>query len=296
MIERQRHRLARDRFRQITISGDDARNFRRTSRRQNADRVAWFHGACANAASKAAEIKIGPHNALHTHAQRLIAPMRLPRFGAFEQFDQSRPVIPRRRSAARRDVVAADAGDGNRSKAGQVERAGDRDEIGDDFVISGAVVADQIHLGDGEHDLADAHQREDVSVPARLRQHAFARINQQNSDVRIRRGRHHVARVLRMAWTVRDNELAFLSREIAVGDIDRDALLALGHQPVDEQCEIQFTAARANCFGIALQSCELIVRDGAEIIEQAADQSGLAVIDGAACDEAQKCFLRGHQK
>jgi hypothetical protein len=48
----------------------------------------------------------------------------------------------------------------------------------------------------------------------------------------------HVARVLLVPGAVGDDEPPPRRREVAVGDVDRDALLALGAQAVDQQREV----------------------------------------------------------
>ena len=55
----------------------------------------------------------------------------------------------------------------------------------------------------------------------------------------------HVARVLLVARRVGDDELALVGGEEAVGDVDGDALLALGRQAVDQQREVD--ARRPAC-------------------------------------------------
>ena len=58
----------------------------------------------------------------------------------------------------------------------------------------------------------------------------------------------HVARVLNVAGRVGDDELALRRREVAVRDVDGDALLALGAQAVGEQREVHLLlAAQARC-------------------------------------------------
>jgi hypothetical protein len=86
--------------------------------------------------------------------------------------------------------------------------------------------------------VADAEQRGDEAVAAGLGQHALARIDQDHGKVRGRGAGDHVARVLLVAGRVGDDELALLGGEEAVGDVDGDALLALGAQAVDEQREV----------------------------------------------------------
>ncbi len=49
---------------------------------------------------------------------------------------------------------------------------------------------------------------------------------------------HHVARVLDVAGRVGDDELPQWGGEVAVGDVDGDALLALGPQAVGEQGQV----------------------------------------------------------
>ena len=55
---------------------------------------------------------------------------------------------------------------------------------------------------------------------------------------------HHVAGVLLVARRVGDDELALRGREVAVGDVDRDALLALGLEAVGEQRQVDRVAPR----------------------------------------------------
>ena len=65
-------------------------------------------------------------------------------------------------------------------------------------------------------------------MAARLGQHALARVDQDDGEVGGRGAGDHVARVLLVARRVGDDELALVGGEEAVGDVDRDALLALG--------------------------------------------------------------------
>jgi hypothetical protein len=121
-----------------------------------------------------------------------------------------------------------------------------------------------------------------------LRQHALAHIDQQHRGVRGRGAGHHVARILLVAGRVGDDELALRAREEAVGDVDRDPLLALGRQAVDEQREINGAALRAVACAVGLDRGELVVEDLLALEQQPPDQRRLAVVDAAAGDEAQQ--------
>jgi hypothetical protein len=65
-----------------------------------------------------------------------------------------------------------------------------------------------------------------------------AGVDQDDGDVARRRAGRHVARVLLVPGRVGDDELAPRRREVAVGDVDRDALLALGLEAVGQQREV----------------------------------------------------------
>src|SRR5256885_1514721 len=82
-----------------------------------------------------------------------------------------------------------------------------------------------------------------------------------------------------MARRVADDELAAFGGEVAVGHVDGDALLAFGRQAVGQQRQVGLAA-----LGDAGQ---LVLQHGARVHQKSADQRALAVIDGAAGDEAQ---------
>ena len=62
----------------------------------------------------------------------------------------------------------------------------------------------------------------------------------------------------------------------------------LGGEAIHEEREIDLPALGANPPGVCLQGRQLILEDHLGIIEEAADQGGLAVIHRAACDEPQQ--------
>ena len=74
-------------------------------------------------------------------------------------------------------------------------------------------------------------------------------------------------------------------------DVDRDALLALGREAVEQQREVELAAERAVAPGLDLERRELVVEDQPGLEQQAPDQRRLAVVDGAAGDEAQQALL-----
>ncbi len=146
-------------------------------------------------------------------------------------------------------------------------------------------VVDQVHLVDRQHQVRDPQQRGEEGVPARLLQHALARVDQDDRQVGGGGAGHHVAGVLDVPGGVGDDELAPRRREVAVGDVDRDALLPLGPQAVGEQRQVGvFGAAVARG---ALDRLELVLEDRLGVEQQPPDQGGLAVVDASRRGETQ---------
>jgi hypothetical protein len=137
--------------------------------------------------------------------------------------------------------------------------------------------------------VGDAEQRGDKGVPARLFEDALARVDQDDGEVGGGGARHHVAGVLDVAGGVGDDELAARGGEIAVGDVDGDALLALGAEAVGEEREIQHLLAPL--LGRARYGLQLVREDGLRVVEQAADEGGFAVVHAARRGEAEQIHL-----
>src|SRR3990172_2928156 len=94
-----------------------------------------------------------------------------------------------------------------------------------------------------------------------------------------------------MAGRVGHDEFAPVRGKEAVGDVNGDALLALGGQTVEEQCEIQITPLGTDLFRVALERRQLILEDQLRFVEQAADERALAVVDAAAGEESQEALV-----
>ncbi len=197
-------------------------------------------------------------------------------------------VIPGRVAAALGDVVAGESGDRDRDDLGDVELRGEGGVVTQDAVEHFVGEIHQVHFVDGEDDVFYADQRHEIRVAAGLREYAAARVYQDDCEVRGGRAGDHVARVLFVAGRVGHDELALVRGEEAVGDVDRDALFALGGQAIDQQREIDVLALRAHLLRVGFEGGELVLEDHLAVVEQAADQRGFAVIHAAAGDEAEQ--------
>ena len=95
-----------------------------------------------------------------------------------------------------------------------------------------------------------------------------------------------------MPGGVGDDEFAFRGGEVAVGDVDGDALFAFGCQAVGQAGEV----GRLAVLRRLVEFGELVGQQGFAVVEQAADEGGFSVVDAAGGDEAQDGggFGRGH--
>ena len=150
-----------------------------------------------------------------------------------------------------------------------------------------AVEIDQIDLVDSQHDLPDAQQAHDHGMTAGLAQQAFARVDQQHREIGVRRAGRHVTGVLFVTRRIGHDEGPPLGREITVGHVDGNALLALGLEPIQQQRIVDVAAGGAVAFGIAAERFAVIVEDQILFVQQPADQRRLAVVDRAARQKPQ---------
>ena len=122
--------------------------------------------------------------------------------------------------------------------------------------------------------------------------HAMAGVDEDDGQLARRGAGGHVARVLLVAGRVGNDELAAIGREIAIRDVDGDALLALGLEAVGEQGKVDLAGAGgADLLAVALHGGELVLVDHLGVVQQPADERALAVIDAAAGEEAQQFLL-----
>jgi hypothetical protein len=92
-----------------------------------------------------------------------------------------------------------------------------------------------------------------------------------------------------VAGRVGDDERPPGRREEAVRDVDGDALLALGPQPVGDRGQV----AAAGLAAAALERVELVGEDQLGVEEQAPDERALAVVDRARRRDAQQVAAGG---
>ena len=288
--KRDRYRLAGDGTREIAAHRDHTGDAAFASGRQDPDLVPRAHRTAHDRAREAPEIKVRAVDPLHRKPERRPSDVILDLHG-LEMPHQRRPVIPGHRGARILDVVAAQTGHRDRDGVGQLDLPREVSVLGHDRLEDLARAIDEIHLVHSQDDVPDAEQRNDVAVPPGLGEHTLARVDQDHGEISGRGTGHHVSRVLLVPRRVRNDELALVGREKPVRNVDRDALLALRGEAVDQQREIERAALRPDLLRVRLERGELVLEDHLRVIEQPADERRLAVIDAAAGDEPEQALV-----
>ena len=285
--ERQRDRVARfGAVLDLAIADEDGFDRAPSPGSGDHDRVAARHPSARDRAGEAAKIMMRAVDPLHRQAEWGAAAVLLDLDG-FEPLQQMPALIPRRPRADRGDIVAEARRDRNREQRAEAKRLGEL-AIGDDDVAEDAlVIVDEIDLVDREHDVAHAEQRHDDRMAVGLREQPLARIDQHDREVGVGRPGRHVAGILLVAGRIGDDERAPGGGEVAIGDVDGDALLALGFEPVDQERVVDVVASRAEFLRVAFERRQLVVEDQLLLVQQSPNQRRLAIVDRPAGEETQ---------
>ena len=288
------------------MESDDPVDDGRLPRVRHDDLVAWTDDAGSESPGIAAEVALGAHDELHGQPEGR-GVLRSGRGPVLEALKEGRAMPPRHVRGRRGDVVASDGTHGDRRDLVESEARSGSLDLSGDLLEGRMLVADEVHLVDRDDDALHAHERAHREVPERLRAHAARCIDQQHGDVGIRGRDGHVARVLLVAGSIGDDHAPAAGQvHVAVGDVDGDALLALGFEAVGEQGEVDLTHRdrRPSAPGLPCV-LELVFRDRSGLGKETADEGRLAIIHGAARDQSDhgsdvdpcRAFQeRGHQK
>ena len=290
------------------VEGVDRRDARRDPGWQRHDRIAGADSSTFDPTGVGAVVLMvaagGPDDPLDREPERARPVDRVVR-DRFEKIEQRRPIEPGHRRGSLDDVVAAERRDRNGRDIAHAEAAGEAGDLVGDGSEGRLVEADEVHLVDRDDQPRDAEQGGDDDVPAGLLQDAGSGVDEDHRQVRGRAAGDHVAGVLEVTRRIGHDELAAGRLEVAVGDVDRDPLLALGAQAVGQQGEVEPIAAAAS--GRVLEGDQLVLEDALGIVEEPADQRALAVVDRSGRREAEEVggrvrpmrrpgCRRGHQK
>ena len=187
-------------------------------------------------AGVAAEVALGPGHELDGKPKRRVGVGVVDRLPVGQVLQEVRALVPGHVLAVVRDVVAQRGADRDGDDIGDVEARGGRAHDADDLLEGRVLVADEVHLVDGDDHGLDAHERADGQVPVGLVADAAVRVDHEDGHVAVGRRDGHVAGVLLVARGVGDEHPAAVRQvHVPVRHVDRDALLPLGLEAVGEQ-------------------------------------------------------------
>jgi hypothetical protein len=266
------------------VGDEDALHLRLLAGRQRADGIADGDRAALDLPLEAAEGMVGAADALDREVEALLGLGERGDVDRLEVVEQHGAIIPGHVRGALRDVVALGRGDGDEYDAFEPELLLQGRDLALDLAEAGLGIADEVHLVHGKDERADSHERADARMASRLREHALLGVDEDDREVGERSAAGHVPRIFLVPRRVCADEAAAVRREIPISHVDRDALLALGHEAVQQQGVVDGAAAAAD-LGIEQQRLLLVGIEQLGIIEQMADQRRLAVVDAPAGDE-----------
>ena len=240
------------------LEGDDFLELRGPTRASQQNVLIDGDRAGHHCPREATEVTVGAIDPLHREAERPFdaATRNVDRM---KVLDQGGSAVPRHPSRDLGHVVAEPRREWNCRNGDLAEIRYEGRKMFGNIVEATPLEPDEVHLVDGEHDLPDAEQATKKGVTFGLLQHAFARVDEYYGEFRGRSTGRHVARVLLMPRCIGNDKGALRRRKETIGDVDRDALLPLVLEPVEEQREINLFTGRPEPPGFPLQRAELIV-------------------------------------
>ena len=152
--------------------------------------------------------------------------------------EQRGTAIPGHRREAAHHIVTGQRGHWNGNDAGEVEACASLRNSAS-MARKRFRVVNQIHLVDGEHHILDADEVADGGGGSGASPRGGHR---RAGSPRRARHRSPCCGYIARAQRIDDDEAAMRGLEIAPGDVDGDALLALGLEAVEQQAEIDFLA------------------------------------------------------
>ena len=226
----------------------------------------------------ASEIERGADHVLHgkSHVRQVVVIAYVDRLQVVQQ---ARSVEPGRTRAPLHHVVAQQRADRNEVQVANGKLAGKTGKIAPDGFKHVLAEIDQVHLVHRRHHVGNPQQRGDVGMAAGLRQHAVTGVDQYDGEVGGGGAGGHVARILLVAGRIGDDELPLGRGEIAVGDIDGDALFPLSSEAVGQQGEVDRSGGLVH--RRFTHGGDLVLIDSLGIEQQPADQGGLAIVHTA---------------
>ncbi len=147
-----------------------------------------------------------------------------------------------------------------------------------------STVADKVHLVDGDEDLLDAEQAEEVAVPAALLADAFVGGDEQHRGIRAGGAGDHVLEEFLVSRRIDDDVGADGGLELNLRGVDGNVLLLLLEQSVQQEGEFEFHPLFPACLPDLF---DLAIGQRVGVVENATDQGRFSVVHVADEDDLE---------
>ena len=156
----------------------------------------------------------------------------------FQVVKECAPFVPGHVLTTGDDIVAMKGGHGNESDILNIEFCSEVCVFLDNSIVGFLTVIYQVHLVDTHEDVWDLQEGSNEGVAFGLFDYAFACIHEDEGKVGGRSTGNHVSGVLYVSWGICNDEFTLWRSEVAVGNINGDALLAFVFKAVCEEAEV----------------------------------------------------------
>src|SRR5215468_7578642 len=264
-----RDRTARPRLIQLTFKSGDGLDAGPDAGREGGNRVAGAQDAGGDPSGKPTKTRVGADYILDGQPKRPACVMGFD-WNIFQMLQQCRTFKPGHVSTGSNDVVSFERAHWYGINTGDSQPRRESIEIARNGCKYILAIVKKIHFVDGGDDVTNSQKRGDISVPAGLRQQSFGGIDEDDCSVCGRGASGHVARVLLMTRRIGNDEFSPWSREVAIGNIDGDALLTFRPQTISEKREIDGAVRAVDA--TFHDGKQLVLKHGPGVIQQTPNQ------------------------
>ena len=199
--------------------------------------------------------------------------------------NKASPFVPGQVGRPFDDIVAFQRADRQVDDVSQLKGPGDLRKVNHDIVVAVLRITDEIHLVDRNDDMGNIEQGRDDGVTAGLFHDAVTGVDEDDNEISVGGAGDHVARILDMTRGISDDEFTPGRGEIFICNVDGDALLAFGAQPICQKGEVDLSVLFVAA--LAFESLQLVGQDALAIVEEAADQGAFPVVYAACSYESE---------
>jgi len=186
------------------------------------------------------------------------------------------------------DVLAVLGGDRDEVNGVQAEGLQEDRVFGDNLLVGGLRVVDEVHLVHQHDELLHAQEGEQERVAAGLVHHAFLGVDEQKGGGGAGGAGHHVLEELLVARGIDDRVSALLRAEEDARGIDGDILFLLFNERVEKESIFKLHAFDGT---VLTNLLDLAVGQRVGVVEETADEGGLAVVDVADDDDVHLAMV-----